>query len=344
MKKILKLATLSCLSLFADDCCEPTCCDWDFCGGTYNVGADWLYWKTEQDSLDAASFIDDRPGDFKIVNFSAIQPSFKYTSGFRVFAGYEFPCETWGFEVSYTYIPIRSHPGVAIVTLVPTATHFQEILGNQNDFPVFAGVSTSNTGMQNPFTSLTATWHGKLSYLDVDLTRRVCLGSCFFLLPHIGFRAAWGDQHFRMRGPLQFPAIMNNATFADLDFTTCFHGYGIEGGLWMDWKFGWGISALGHVGSSILGTTFKARQKTSGSLGENGTPAFVIDGTVPIHTMIPTLDLFAGLQYCYTFCNDMSLGIHAGWEEHVFFDLNRFAISRGNFYTQGLTLGGEFTF
>lgn len=333
------------LQAFAEDCCTPEtyspmqCCDWTFCGGTFTVGADWLYWKVEQDSLLAGSFVDDFPDPvFKKVHFDGIQPTFKYNNGFRVYAGYEMGCEPWGLEISYTYIPIHSNSGFAQTSIVNTADHSQAIFPNRVGFPSFQAFDPA------PFASLLVKWDGKLSYLDVDLTRTLCLGTCFRLYPHIGFRAAWGDQHLSMNGNLQQPAAVNRATFGGLELSEDFHGYGIEGGLWMEWGFGWGFSALGHVGGSVLCTTVKSRQTTNAFLGEDGPQVYIINGVIKLHTTIPTVDYFAGLQYRFTFCNDMSFGIHAGWEQCVFFDLNRMTLSRGNFSTQGLTLGADFSF
>lgn len=351
---LLGIILLSFQSLGADecapvpspDCCDPSmppCCDWTFCGGKFYIGGDWLYWKVEEDGLFAGSFIDDFPDPmFKKVGFTAIQPTFQYINGFRVYGGYEMGCEPWGVEVTYTYIPIHSHSGFAKTSIVNTQEHRQLIIPDIREFPSFQAFTDSNG--QLSFSSLLVKWKGNLSYLDVDITRTLCLGTCFRLYPHIGFRAAWGKQYLSMKGNLSQPAATNGITFGDLELSTPFHGYGIEGGLWMEWGFGHGFSAVGHVGGSLLCATVKSRQTTNGFLGEGGPQVFIIDGVVPQHTTLPTMEYFAGLQYRIHFCNDLSLGIHAGWEQSLFFDLNRLTTSRGNFSAQGLTLGGDFSF
>ena len=71
-------------------------CNWDFCLNRFHVGADGLYWKMQEESLKAASFIDDFPNPvFKSVKTYTVEPHFNYESGFRLYAGYAMPCNVW---------------------------------------------------------------------------------------------------------------------------------------------------------------------------------------------------------------------------------------------------------
>jgi hypothetical protein len=71
----------------------------------------------------------------------------------------------------------------------------------------------------------------------------------------------------------------------------------------------------------------------------------------------PVLDLALGLQWDYMFCNDrIHLGLHAGWEHHIYFSQNQFpsftnAVSKGIYVSnqgdlalQGWTIGARLDF
>lgn len=344
----------------ADDCsynpcCPPSCCEWSFSDGKFHVGADYLYWKTEADHLDfgsrftpgtttvrvpsttpgssssssASSLSGGTAADVDATFVHRIRPKFKYDSGFRVWAGYELPCDLWEIGVAYTYMPSHASTGIFSVTppvsgAVPTTTPTNEII----------------VGYERNLETTAAKWNSTFQYLDVDIARTLKFGECFRLRPHIGFRAAWGDQKYRQVS-LFATSTVPGANVADFRHgKETFQGYGVEGGLWADYNIGYGISIVGHVGGSILYTKIKLKESTFETVG--GVPPPGIGETFVAndshHTAIPSTDIFVGLCYCDNFC-DFDFNVHAGWEQHVWFDLQRLTANHGNLSTQGLTVG-----
>lgn len=300
----------------------------------FTIGADWLYWTARQEGLTAGSFVDDFPDPtLKNVRVHTLDPGFEYESGFRVNAGYQFPCSCWEVGVNYTYLPIKSTSVSAIAGGMISDTHRQFIPINTADFPITQILVSADF-----LTSLLADWSGNLSYIDADLARTLQFGRSFHLSPHVGFRALWMKQRYFIEGDLEVPSL-NNSTFLVFNSTQQLNAYGIESGLWAGWDLGWGISILGHFGGSILSSDFDVHQKIDGLLGSDG--PVVLDGQLHsnnLQDMNPTLDFFLGIEYCFPICCTL-ITLNAGWEQHTFFNFNQFAALGGNFCTEGLTLG-----
>lgn len=267
-------------------------------------------------------------------------PNFKYDSGFRVWLGYELPCDLWEVSVAYTYLPSRASTGIESVTL-PVAT------GNQiniDGIPLPVPLVVPGVGTFPGLESTAARWSTTFQYIDVDLARTVRFGECFRLRPHIGFRAAWGTQTLNQVYAFDTTVIGGPTTLFSHEKEK-YQGYGLEGGLWADYHLGYGLSVVGHVGGSILYTKIKNHAQefifTAGATPPGIGFAEVHSGTQ--HTAIPSLDYFAGLQYADNFC-DFDFNLHIGWEQHVWFDLSRLRGRNGNFSQQGLTAGLEVGF
>jgi len=330
------------IPLLADDCCLPDCCEYSCRSGRFNVGAEWLYWKVKEDNLRAGVLVDDFPDPvLKRANASVIQPKFKFNNGFRGNIGYEHFCDQWGLNAIYTYVPLRSNSDFreVIPVALQTQTHRQFIVPNINEFPSFQAFGSSQ-GV-TAFTSLFTKWNGNLSYVDIDLSRKLTFNS-FNLRPHIGFRAAWMNQHLLMKGGLPQPST-NNSTFGSLKYTEKLNGYGVEGGFWADWRFGCRFSIVGHVGGSILYSCFRTDILSESSLGEDGAVVFIIKSGLKDTTAIPSMDYFAGLKYERSLRRFL-VSVHAGWEQRIFFNMNEMAISSGNLSLQGLTVGADVSF
>jgi len=315
----------------AVDCypCQPTCCEWSLCDGKVIVGADYLWWKTEQDGLSFGSTTvagsqsisaggtgssSSSSGSSVVVDATFTtneRPSFEFDSGYRVYAGYEFPCDQWELGVSYTY--------------VPTSTNRRTLTASET-VVIDAGII--------PVLSVTGKWNANLNMVDVDVARTLKFGECFRLRPHVGFRAVWGDQKFHS-------TILTAATTGNesvFHFNQKNHAYGIEGGVFADWNFGCGLSLIGHLGGSILYNNIKVSDRID-TATVAATTTFTGSTTIhdTIHTATPTLDYFIGLNYGDSMC-DFSYNLYVGYEAHVFFDYGRL-FAAGNYSTQGLTAG-----
>lgn len=311
------------------------CCEWSMCDGRFTVGADWLYWKTQTDhslgtEVSFEEFTGYEQGEASYGRSKNL--NFQYDSGFRVYAAYELPCDCWDVGVSYVYLPSSaktnsftsddpfSDNGSVFVTDITT---LQQITG---DFP-----------QQQEFDAYAAKWTSNINWIDVDLGRTICLGECFKLRPHAGFRAAWMDQSVRTAA-----AILNEGENEDTLFVSRikqkFSGYGVQGGIWGDWEIGCGLSIAGHFGGSLLASKFRINEQSVTIVEGDPTAFYPAQGRDSFWTATPTVDYFLGLRYEDCLC-DMVFSAHIGWESHLFFNLDRLNGCSGNLSTQGLTLG-----
>lgn len=311
------------------------CCEWSILDGKMTIGADWLYWKVQQDGIfsgDVVTTIENNEIDVTTTRTIRSEP--KWKSGFRVYLGYELPCECWDMRLCYTYMP--SNDKTANFIALDDQSFISPLFGSLDFFA--------------------SKWDLTLNNIDLDIGRTVCFGDCLKIRPHVGFRATWFDQKYRAFGAAQSNGIEQETTFEfnALSIKEKFQGYGVEAGLWADYQISSGLSLVGHFGGSILYSKFNVRDR-----GANGfvvldvplssdivnadleiTNAF--SGRDSFFTATPSLDYFVGLQYADTIC-DMLYKIHLGWEQHVLFDTNRF-LSNGNLSGQGLSLGLEVGF
>lgn len=343
MKSVLGLALCGITPLAADNCCNwnNNCCEWSMCDGRFTVGADWLYWKTQSDFEigDVFTFAESR--DDPYTQFTKCTPKrfdFQYDNGFRVYAGYELPCDCWDVGVSYVYLPSTSKKS-SFKSEEPLADFSDVFAARLTDLQQISFDLSDNDFL---FDEYAAKWDSNIQWIDVDLGRTVCLGECFKLRPHAGFRAAWMDQKYRTFG-LITEGENENTFFVD-SIKQKFNGYGIQGGIWGDWEISCGLSFVGHFGGSLLASKYKITEDSLISVqGDPGTfyPGSCSDS---FWTATPTVDYFFGLRYADCFC-DMVFSAHVGWEQHLFFNLNRLdSHCNGNLSTQGLTLGLDVSF
>ena len=293
------------------------CCEWSVLDGKMTLGADWLYWKVQQDGISPGSVVvsSDPTVTPPTTHSHKIHPDFQYESGFRVNLGYELPCDCWDIDLAYTYMP--SH----------AKTHR---FVSASELEIFSPVASPVFGS----TTFTSKWDLTSNNIDLDIGRTVSLGECLKLRPHIGFRATWFDQKYR-----SFSFLSTTGATEALVLKEKFQGYGVEGGLWADWNLGCGLSLVGHVGGSVLYSKFKIHGDTlSGILVEDVLELQTLTSSSDcFYSGTPMIDYFVGLQYADNFC-DMLFKAYVGWEQHILFDTNRY-LSSGNLSAQGLTLG-----
>lgn len=338
--KLLKITSILLLILNAApiyaDGYDPRCpqrCDL----GNFSVGADWLYWKTEESKLDyGAAVTSVGSNDNIVISSTILAPKFEYNSGFRVFANYKTCNELWNFSAIYTHVPTTA------------SSHFTAVDGPQTNFaslfdatfPIFTAISSTT------YSSLHSRWKTCFNYFDFDVARTFSFCECLQIIPHIGIRALWLHQVFGLSGVAN-PSIAvaladgENPVFSS-KLSSCLTSVGLEGGLNGAWQICENLSLVGSVGGSIL----------YASVDSHGTLVAVntIDNTVKIkykdHNCIgmPMFDAFIGVSYDKC-CENYNFNVRLGWEEHVIFNTNPFSISDSGTYTlQGLTLGAAVGF
>ncbi len=300
---------------YVPNCCTDNC-EWSFCDGKFMVEADWLYWQTEQTNMNVVQITD------ADLNTKNILPDTNYENGYRVGVGYQVPSNGWEFKVVYTNMPIHA----ANSAIYPAGSDIST--GISNIFSDTSGPGPGRVGIK---------WDGNINDIDVDVGRTLSFGECFRLRPHIGFRALWADQKYKVR---LVDLESDRYDFLVIDAKEKFNSYGVEAGLGASWNIGSGFSLLGHFGGSLLYTNFNLNSSYAATNLPGQTPVFHQKGKPSLGTS--TLDYCLGLAYTSTFC-ETELDIYAGWEQHVLFDVNQLLLgtgdNSGNWYTQGLTLG-----
>lgn len=371
-----------CCPLACDPCCSP-------CGPSesqFFIGAEWLYWEASQSGLqigfvtnaplstsggnsqtgivgptggtgprvDFAQIADPSAEPITDIKGHAIRPEKQWTSGFRVCAGYYVPCSNWEIGLSFAYLPsqnnnlrhsvIDNDDSSSSSNSSENGTSNSEFITLLNGFPLIGNGAAS-------FTNITGQWKLKFAYGDLDFAREIYLCSNLNIKPHIGARGLWIEEkyHFDATGASTSQEFGRSEISFDNFFKERINGYGIEGGLWVDWNIGCDFSIIGHFGGAILYSHYSVNsaiiesETTSGVL--NPTP--VVVGEIHLKDKFwsanPMLDTFLGFEYASHFC-DTAVFIRAGWEQHVIFDTNQWSRDAGNLCLQGLTLGAGVAF
>lgn len=304
--------------------CEPcvvdTCCN----NGAYFVGADWLYWKTEQTKMEFGAVVDivDNGGEVDVTS-NVLRPKFGTESGYRVFAGYEACDRDWIVTASFTHAPSKAS---VMETENPLVSGDFISIFNTN-FPILSAL------IDTPLNSISANWDVATDYFDLDIARNYCVCSWITVSPHIGLRALWSNQKFDVRGAntdIQFGGQLKERI----------KGIGVEGGFWGEADCGCGFSLLGHIGGSVLYSDFTNHGKLRVTNGTN----IKIQYKDTIQLALSMVDTFIGVRYGRCICNRM-VDFHIGWEQHLILDTNQYSINGGgNMTMQGLTLGGSVAF
>jgi len=314
-------------SAAAEECypCAPSICESNsYCNGRFIIGADWLYWQSEQDNQPVANLTTVATGTTITSDTKSINTIFKAQSGYRVTLGFETNNEGWEANAIYTYVPGKGHTK----TTTPIA-------GQTISTPFT--IATGDT-----ITSYTSKWKMNLNMLDLDVSRKLCCGNTFTIQPHVGFRALYITDKLTAAMPLTLPTGLADIATGQATgiLKEDFYGYGIEGGLWATWDFGCGISLVGHFGGSVLYSKFRVNSYSRDvHTFTTGLPSTTFSDTssTTYRTGTPTVDYFAGLEYSNQLCG-WEFDAHLGWEQHVFFNVNKL-LNEGNLYTQGLVLG-----
>ncbi len=297
--------------------------------------ADYLYWKTYQDNLEyGANVAVVNDGTNSTINSTLLAPQYDANNGFKVFADIIYPNSCW--QIGATYTRISSKVGNS--TAVNPATidsHF--IVLNSQRFPVFTAFTSNNINLSSLKSSFTST----LNYLDLDIAREINLGF-FDITPHMGLRGLWLRQKLALDGFAPDTTTAPGFTIFS-NFTEQLDGYGLEAGFDADLKLWYGFSVVGKLGGSLLYARVNVHETVSGV--SNTTAAVTsINASDTIYHLCPTVDGFIGLQYVATcFCYPFEL--HAGWEQHLIVNANRFSVfDYADLTLQGLTVGGSVRF
>lgn len=346
-----------------DPCCSDPC---DCCENQIYVGAEWLYWEPSQSGLQVG-YVSDAPfpssnggpspnlGDITSTPSTAmgrgIRPEKKWSSGFRVYGGYYVPCSCWEIGLSYAALPTQENRLKHTITdsddsssSSTSSSGSTDITSTSEFITLINGFPLIGEGTQT-FTNINGRWKLQFSYGDLDFAREINCGCNVSFRPHIGVRGLWVQEkyHFLASGA-SGSGLGAPTTSSDNSFKERINGYGIEGGLWVNWNIGCDFHLIGHFGGAILYSHYTLNT----SLITLSTPSGVLNPVPTVTSEVhlrdkfwnanPMLDTFLGVLYASKMC-ETTFFVRAGWEQHVIFDTNQWSVNEGNLTLQGLTLG-----
>lgn len=303
-------------------------------GADLFIFADWLLWNAHEDGLGYA--IKSEFPDV-ISDAHAKSVSFDWNFGFRVGAGYNMCHDGW--DIKATYLRFNSHGRSEIhagddFILPVRATPADEV--------AFSTAAKSNTYIRL-----------LLNQVDLDLGREFYVSKWMTLRPHMGLRANW----IRQKWGINYRTMAGFATPNHIEIFMKDHWYGIglEGGLDTLWGLGSGWSIYGNIDASILYGLHRMKRDEEFDPSDYKP---IDDFKFSYRNSQPVLDMEMGLRWDHMFDDDrFHLGLHAGWEHHVYFGQNQFPYfvedtsekgnfigNQGNLTFQGWTLGARFDF
>lgn len=289
-------------------------CSWS---SNLSFSAEYLYWQVRTENLSYAVLSPTLP--FPREFDSTVQRVRPHAdSGCRLGIGYELPCFC-GYDLSLQWTRFK--------------TNASDSVSGSDVLPVLISLGG------NPLvTNASASYDFKLNIVDLDIGRDFCVGRCFSLHPHAGFRGVWIDQDLDAiySGGNVAPPIHS---FDDLNF----RGYGLRTGLDVQWGLCYGFSLISRTSVDLLWS----KSKIEHTEFHPGPRASMRDH---VHTINPVFELFLGLMWEHGFCScsfPLSLQFHIGWEQQYIVNglqFNQFSSSEPPRVTThqlgGLGIGG----
>lgn len=293
------------------DCiCRDTCCRDDvwaqecletfLCGGFF-IRAEYLYWKAREDNLE---FAIDGLGVFgSAVSLSlggqAHQPDWRWHSGFRLGAGYLFPCSCWDLFINYTRY-FTSACGNASNANSEIWTTFGSPLGLTAVFSAFAD------------------WDLHFQSVDIEFGTICCCGDCYSLRPFGGLAIVWTKEEY----DILYDNRPTENTFEDIRNKQTFKGVGPKIGIGNDWCFWDCISLFANGAISLLWGDYDVDRIDF--LQITPPPIVVVHTGEDFFALRALLDFKLGLRYNKCLCDRYRLYVSVAYENQVFLRHNQF--------------------
>lgn len=270
--------------------CEDAC-------GEFLFFSDYLWWQIRSEALPYA--VKTRGlGANLVAEQKRENVETKYHSGVRLGLGYCAPCPVWDLAAEWTYLNAHDTSnavGVGDSFLVP-------IWINRAGGP-FANSAEADNKL-------------KFNMADVNLGYTIGDRKHFSIRPNIGFRGVWTKEELNVLysgGTLISPLLATNKIN--------FRGYGVRGGIDVNFPIRCGFSLLAKGGGGLLWSVGDSIQEEF-LIGLNLIRNRVDDS---YRVVTPVFDIFVGIAYDICFCNIIShMNAHIGWEQHYFVNMIQF--------------------
>lgn len=315
-----------------DPCCPEPCCPVDCCEmPDYTLYADFIYWQVHPEGLEFA-----RQGGIgtsattEVTEAGKIySPDCDFEPGFRVGAIVDLGCCNWDFYAQYTWLNEKFSKDV-------TSQYQTYSNGDINPLLWYNGYGTNTVGYAR------GDWDSHLNVLDFGLGRTFEVNCCFDFRPHLGFKATWQELKYTVRyDEIQTTSIINHHV---TKYKTEFDGIGLRGGFDAAWRFSPCFSIVGGLAASAVYSDLCLHNKgtiTPYTSGTAGTTTTNTDLKEDHCVLIPVLELMLGIRWDSRMCDCYDVFVFVGWENQVWWDLNRFIYINNNTAADATVVGGS---
>ncbi len=336
------------------NCCKPRCC-----GNDIFIEADFIYWVAKQEGNDFAvtgaaitvpGTLDPNTG----LTAGSISdegktyaPHARIKPGFKAGIGCDIRNGNWELFAEYTFLYSEAKKSVSSDDV------------NGGILPIFSyvpnnGIFTHATfdvsgGATGIVSAAHANWNLHFNNVNLELRKELQLCPCFTLRPHFGLQGSWQQQRSTYNYTVaSFSNVSNVLGNSQVKYHQDYWGIGLRAGLDSVWEWCDHIGLYANTAVSALWGRFDAHAHAhdTSTLAPIHSDVLVADQTNNLHTVNPVLQLEAGVQFDWCWCDDYQFLLQAGWEEQVWFFQNQHSSSIANtsLVLEGLTvrLGLEF--
>jgi hypothetical protein len=164
-------------------------------------------------------------------------------------------------------------------------------------------------------------WELLYNTIDLEMGRSFWVGRHFSLRPFIGARGAWIDQHFKIK----YDYVTLPTTSGKLHIKSDFDGGGVRAGVDARFALFNGWSFYGLASAAMLYGFFDC------DFNERWQEAKISKTRDGFHQATSTLQMALGVRWdTYVHKDRYHFGIYAGWEQNIWYGLNKMNHFFGN--------------
>jgi hypothetical protein len=315
-------------------------------GADVFLTADFIYWSVREEGLNFAS-TGLATGSIPVASLargSTYNPGFTWQPGFKVGMGLQMAHDGWDIFAEYTWLnnPANSN------TIVNSSSSGYELTPTVTMDPLFqfATVTSIDTAI--------GSWRSNFNTADLDLGRQYFISHYLILRPFAGLKASWQKQTYKVA---YGTTTGSSVAFTSNTMRERFFGIGLRSGMDAAFQFDKNWSMYGDLALSALASHFNINEtvKTYTATTTNGvvaeTTAEYLNSTKAVcNTISPVLEVGMGLRWDYWFNDDSyHVGMALGWEQQVWFGMNRlttiyYPATSGDLTMSGVTFKFRFDF
>lgn len=292
MKKLI-FFSLTALSLLVDKSLVAST------GNEFWLDVNYLYWNATQSNMTYAVIVDSTD---TFANPSTVNQKTEWSSGFKLGAGYCLPC-CWDTHFLWT----RLHNSVTGSTSEPV------IVANQLLAPG-TGFVIGGTGIGGPASSK---WNLDFDMFDLDFGFTLCDNAMCSIHPFIGLKGGKINQNELIIYENFLDTGTQEILNASIDQVNNYWGVGPQAGFSSAYKLGCGFSLIGDFAiAALFGKHHSTATTHTEEEGVTNESTFLNKR----NKLIPTFQLFIGLDWNTCLCDCYSVSLGVGYETQYFWN------------------------